>query len=383
MSAEPDTMRADLEAAIQQHEDPDEENRETKEEAGRSEQNTEEPIRTTSTEEGTQNIPSAEDQQPDQEAKGGESSRTKGGAHAERAGDTFGTTAEEEEEAALQFNPPNSWRADERQHWNSLPDPVKSILTRREQDFSRGIEMYKEAANYGAALKQAIGPHESLLMQENPNGVGAAIAGMAQTVTGLRQGTPMEKAQTIAHFIRHYGVDIGTLDDILAGNAPGPGAPDPVSEAIQREMAPIKEFMTSYQQSQQKHQQAQISGYNSAIDEFAASGKAPYFDYVVDDMADIMEMAGRRGTKMSLEQAYERACALNPEVSSAIDNERKAQKLAANADRMQGKRAAASGIPSGATSSAGNTVPAISEDEDLRSTLLRAYKQHNPSDTRV
>jgi hypothetical protein len=51
-------------------------------------------------------------------------------------------------------------------------------------------------------------------------------------------------------------------------------------------------------------------------------------DAVREDMADILELAARRGLDMTMEQAYERACRMNPEISRII-----AQREAAGAAR--------------------------------------------------
>ena len=54
--------------------------------------------------------------------------------------------------------PPNTWKKDVAAKWNALPPEVRAEVARREADFHKGIEQYRGAAQFAAAMDKAIQP---------------------------------------------------------------------------------------------------------------------------------------------------------------------------------------------------------------------------------
>jgi hypothetical protein len=61
-------------------------------------------------------------------------------------------------------------------------------------------------------------------------------------------------------------------------------------------------------------------------------------------MADLIDMAGKRGQSMTMIDAYNKACMLNPQIQSVIQQRNETKRLTGSANTMAGKRAAASSI---------------------------------------
>ena len=66
----------------------------------------------------------------------------------------------------------------------------------------------------------------------------------------------------------------------------------------------------------------------SETEQFMASHD--FAEDIREDMADIMEMAAKRGQNMSLEDCYERAILLRPDIQQIIEQ----RKIAANASQQ-------------------------------------------------
>jgi hypothetical protein len=61
-------------------------------------------------------------------------------------------------------------------------------------------------------------------------------------------------------------------------------------------------------------------------------------------MADLIDMAAKRGRDLPIQEAYDKACALNPEISSVITERARVETLLGNKTTLANKRNAASGL---------------------------------------
>jgi hypothetical protein len=94
---------------------------------------------------------------------------------------------------------------------------------------------------------------------------------------------------------------------------------------------------------QSRLQAAQQQKASRAWEEFSAA--APEFlGSVQDDMQEILLHAGRQGKSMTYQQAYDRACQLNEEVSGLISQRKAAQAVRAPGVVTPAMRAAAGSV---------------------------------------
>jgi hypothetical protein len=106
---------------------------------------------------------------------------------------------------------------------------------------------------------------------------------------------------------------------------------------------------------QQQDQQAVLSN----IEKMASDPKFEHFADVREDMADIIDLQAKKGVYLTLEQAYTRAIAMNPDISqveatSRMNAAKTEAARAANAKAQLAKAASKSvgGAPNGLSSGA-------------------------------
>jgi DNA-binding ferritin-like protein len=187
----------------------------------------------------------------------------------------------------------------------------------------------------------------------------------------LTTAPPAKRAQFMASLIKEYGVDIRELDNALAGQPSADPTADRLEQMVAQRLQPFQQFIQQQAQQAQLQRQAEQQQTQETIQVMASdSAKFPHFFDLKNDMADLIEMNARRGVYLSLEQAYSRALAMNPDLS-AQDTQRQAAE-AANARAQKALNASVSvgGAPNGGPSS---KAPGA----DLRSTIEAAFERAN------
>lgn len=225
--------------------------------------------------------------------------------------------------------PPASWRPDIREHWGSLPEPVRAEIQRRETEVARTLQETADARKTAEAVMKTIEPYQAFIRAENSNPL-QAIDNLMSTAARLRTGTAPELAQMVAGIVNQFGIGrfgngfIDMLDGALAGQTP---QQDPQQLAIQQvldqRLAPMQNMLTQFQQAQQLQQQQAAQAAQSEVAAFLE--RAEFGNDVRDDMADLIEAAQRRGQTLSLPEAYKKACLMNDTVRSVISQRIKSQ----------------------------------------------------------
>jgi len=226
-----------------------------------------------------------------------------------------------------------------REEWKKTPKALQEWATKREKDYAIGLQKHAENANRATQMDRVLAP---FLPYMQMNGGLKAVPETLQTAMTLQMGSPRQRAEAAAAIIQQYGVDINMLDSLLSGQTVQEQAPQ-LSEREQR----IEQFLQQQEQQQKwQAEQAQLQ-VNSGVQAFINNPKNEFANDVRDDMADLLEMASRRNIPMTLDQAYDRACRMNPEISRILQT-RSGQK------HVQTNRRAASSIhgsPSGSVMS--------------------------------
>jgi hypothetical protein len=153
----------------------------------------------------------------------------------------------------------------------------------------------------------------------------------------------------VASLVKQFGIDVNMLDQALVGQGP---QVDPMEERINQRVnqaiAPLQQRYQQMEMQQQQEMQAQSQAAREAVENFINS--QPYGDVVRADMADLMDYATRRGMSMTLEQCYQKACELHPEVSALVNRQQQTQQLQQSTNAAQAARNRAvsvSGSPAG------------------------------------
>jgi hypothetical protein len=199
------------------------------------------------------------------------------------------------------------------------------------------------------------------------------VGSLLQTAATLQGGSSVQKAQTIAGLIKDFGVDIQALDGILAGQAPTQTSPQAqidelVNQRLQQHLAPVQQFMGTLQQQLAQRQQMTQQEVNQELSDFS---QVEFFNDLRLDMADIMEMKGKRGESVTLKQAYDLALEMNPQIKQIVQ----ARKAAANGQQVVGDAASRAVSVGRTTPGSIGSAPGV-DASSVRSALEAAVARH-------
>ena len=327
---------------------------------------------------GTPSEPSNEPAQTES-AKPGEENKP---SQEERLRDTLGKFSKKPEEAiqagpksepkpAREERAPQSWKPETREHWKALPAEVRGEIARRESEFARVMQETAESRRFADAVMKTIAPYEMFIKADNASPL-QAIDNLMSTAARLRTGTAPELASLMSGLIQQFGVGrfgqgfIESLDQALVGQTP---KEDPREVAMRRqleqEFAPVRQFMNEMQQARQQQEIQQQQAAQTETQSFLANHE--FAMDVKDDMADLIELANKRGREMSLEEAYDRACRAHPEIGKIFQRRDQASQAASRNQVAQKARSAAVSVGGAPT-----MAPSGDAAKDLRSAIENA-----------
>jgi hypothetical protein len=240
-------------------------------------------------------------------------------ADAERASSTpAAETATNPESVAQEAadKPPVGLSPEAREVWKDTPQAMKDAMAKREQDFARGIQKYAEEAKRGGGeLSKVTSQHQQYMAMNG--GQEKAIGDLLQAGSSLQMGSPQQKAQVVAGLIQQFGVDIHALDSMLVGGQVSPEMQqqEQMQSHVNQAVAPYKQMLDEIRSQQHNTQQQKTNEIQQDIVNFAQQPENEFFNDVREDMADIIDMASKRGQELPLGEAYKRACMMNNQIS--------------------------------------------------------------------
>lgn len=279
---------------------------------------------------------------------------------------TEGETAQENTEAVKETGAPETWTKEALQEWAAIPPRAQQEIMKREADFHKGIEQYREAASVGQQYDSVIEPFKPLLQAENLDPV-QMFQSFASNHYLLSRGTPEQKLEITANLIEHYGVSLSDLVDLAGHRALNP--PDPRMTSLESK---LDQLLAAQQQPNQPSNQvspAQQAAALSEVETFAKDPAHPFFDELVNDIATFME----RDPTAGLQAAYDSAVFANPATRQKEIDRLTALKLtesgaAEKARKDKIAKASAADVRAGSHQRDG-TVPLGSMDDTLNATL--------------
>jgi hypothetical protein len=253
---------------------------------------------------------------------------------------------------------PQSWKPDAREEWSKLTPRVQQEVLRREGEVQRALQESSEARQGFQKYKESVAPFENMIRAEGGDTL-QAVQGLLQTAHMLRTAPPHVRAAGIARMVQNFlpgreGLEL--LDAALSGQAPQQQAQpretrDPRLDDL---LAQIEQQRTAAAKQQEIEAAKQVQEVS----------QEEFFEDVRQDMADLVELAQKRGVVLPLRDAYNRAVALHPEVSKVVAQRAAAQRTPQGA--TQRAKAASSSIkPSPAIAPRGEPGNTGSLREDL------------------
>jgi hypothetical protein len=232
-----------------------------------------------------------------------------------------------------QRNPFAAWKKPAQEALSQLPPETQQFIVEREQQFHKGIQQYKEDAQKGRSLGNAIAPHMEYLnqLQVAPE---VAVSKLIETERRLRTSDPETKAKEFVRLAHDYGIDLNSLTSVQF---------DPYHHQLEQRLAQQQATLEQITQSRQIAEEAQLG---QTIEQFAQSHE--HFDEVRETMADLLD----KGFASDLNDAYAKAVRLNDNLFGQVQSAPQANNFQrANEAAKAAKASAVSvkGSPTGVT----------------------------------
>ena len=277
----------------------------------------------------------------------------------------------EHEPAQAPDKAPSSWKPASKAKWESIDPDVRAEVVRREREVTRALGDSTNARKFAQSFTEAVNPFAQKYQNSGMTPL-QVMQNLMQADVFLSSAPAAQRAQFMAKLISDYKIDVGMLDEALAGGEPTSRPEAIVERMIQERIAPFQQFVQSAEQQRQQALQQEYNQQASHIQSMAQDEQNfPHFDTVRNDMADIMEMNARRKVYLSPQEAYKRAVAMNPDAQAAEQARAGQQRSQADHDaatRSLGASLSVSGAP--------GTLTRKVDPNDLRGTIEAAWKAH-------
>lgn len=263
---------------------------------------------------------------------------------------------------------PADWSPTDRSNWSKIPQDMQRVILAREDKLSQAKEQIQQNSQASGFLSGLQRDYAPILAAEGVNAP-QAIQGLFDTVSRMRMGTQQQKAEAVADIIQNYGIDVAALDNVLVGKPVQESQANEVQRLVQEQLAPVREMMS--QQQNVRTQQAEQQKHQAVSDVAQFSQNAEFLNDVRNDMADLIDMAQARGVEMPLQEAYDKACAINPEISGIMADRSSQAAMLDNKTALDAKIQAASSL-SGKQYGLGN---GSSKNLSMRDTIAAAWDE--------
>jgi len=252
------------------------------------------------------------------------------------------------------------------QAMHDLYKEQQGYATKVEQERAEALRRAQQADVYN----QAIAPYQQMILNS-----GATPDVFIRQALGLASQLENDPRETLLRLAQRAGVDLAqaTQDQPYI---------DPQVKALQDELRQLRDSVTQREQRQAaEFQQRALAEINNEIGTFASaqddSGNPlhPHFETVQPVMAELIhgrEVQRRNNpalASLTMQEAYERACKLSPEVEQAGESERKAKEAAKRAAEAK-KAADASKRVAGK-----HTGKDASGEEDIKAEILKNLRK--------
>ena len=257
-----------------------------------------------------------------------------------------------------QVRAPASWKPVAQQEWGKLPQTVREEVMRREHDVQRFLQESAPTRKMGEQLMEAAQPFREMIESEGSNPVQAARS-MFETAAILKTGSPIQKASMLSQIITQYNVPLELLDTVLS-EAMRTGQMPQVDQAPPQPQVDPQQIAQQVRSELQQEQELAM-----ATDEVAAFiQQNPAAGYLRNEMADLVDAY----PGMSLQEAFDNAILRHPQLAQLNQPQQAAPTQETQQARSKRAKRAASSVKSSPTTGA------KSAPDTLRGALEEAFE---------
>jgi hypothetical protein len=266
--------------------------------------------------------------------------------------------------------PPASWKKDFHEIWAKADPKMQEYAWQREEQMRAGVEPLLSKAQFADAMQEAIQPYMNTIQ-----GLGLqpekAVAALMEADHKLRNSDPQTKLQYFYQLAQSYGINLGAVQQGAAPQGAVPqGSVDPMVYQLQNELNNVRGEVMGWKQQQEMRENQTLL---NEINQF--SSKAEHFEDARPTMIQLLQS----GMAETLDEAYEKAIRLNPDLFEQVSKAQQAEianKQAREANKVA-KAARAAAVSVRSATPGVNTAPksgdrrAILEEQfaDLESRL--------------
>ena len=245
----------------------------------------------------------------------------------------------EEQPESSDIPKPTTWKKDLLPLWDKIAkgevltkDESKKhleYLNQRENEFKKGVSVYKAEAERAKALEEAINPFVPELQAQGIHPA-AWINNLGRAHMILSKAPHDQKVQMFHRLAQDYGVNLNQSNE--------PQQPvDAYTQQLMQQLNQVNQEVSTIKGRFEQEEQARLS---NEIERVRSNRERfPHFDMVREEMAQLLEL----GKAQDLETAYAKAVRLNDEVW-AMEQERlltDARKQASKASQVARAKATA------------------------------------------
>lgn len=231
---------------------------------------------------------------------------------------------------------PASWAKDRDEIWQELTPRAREQILKREADSAAGVEKLKATYEPYKALEAAIKPHEGLLAQMGKT----PVQGVLGLIEAHQKLSGPDKYRHLLEIAQNYGIDVARM---FAPQGQRPGQNSYIDQ-LANEVHQLKAARAAEIQARTQAVEADLT---KQIETFSKKPEREHFEVLKPEMAKLLIS----GVADGLDDAYDKAALLNPDIRSQI--EAKAKSAAEEKVRAeQAKKVAAINVKGNAASAA-------------------------------
>ncbi len=267
-----------------------------------------------------------------------------------------------EEEPPVWKRPPASWKKDYHEVWQKADPKMQEYAWQREEQMRAGVEPLLSKAQFADAMQEAISPYMTTIQ-----GLGLspdkAVAALMEADHKLRNSDPQTKLQYFQQLAQSYGINLGAMQG-QQGQMPQQ-AVDPTVWALQNELNKVRGEVMGWKQQQEMMENQSLL---NEINQFSL--KAEHFEDVRPTMIQLLQS----GVAQTLEDAYEKAIRLDPNLFEQMTKAQQAE-VAAKQAKEQNRAAKAARAAAVSVRSATPGVNTAPKSSDRRALLEEALTE--------
>jgi hypothetical protein len=256
----------------------------------------------------------------------------------------------EAEEPPVWRRPPASWKKDYHEVWQKADPKMQEYAWQREEQMRAGVEPLLSKAQFADAMQEAISPYMNTIQ-----GLGLtpdkAVGALMEADHKLRTSDPQTKMQYFMQLAQSYGINLGAMQPQAPGAAPmQPNSVDPLVWQLQNELNQVRGEVMGWKQQQEMMENQTLL---NEINQFSL--KAEHFEDVRPTMIQLLQS----GVAQTLDEAYDKAIRLDPnlfEQTLKAKQAEEAAKQAKEANRVA-KSARAAAVSVRSATPGANTAP--------------------------